>query len=32
MWVHEIDSTDYADLLDRIASTISGETVFEDRT
>ena len=31
MWVHEIDSTDYADLLEGIASTVSGETLFEDR-
>jgi hypothetical protein len=32
MWAHEIDSPDYAALLDSIERTIPGETVFEDRT
>jgi ribosomal-protein-alanine N-acetyltransferase len=30
MWAHEIDSPDYAALLDSIERTIPGETVFEN--
>jgi ribosomal-protein-alanine N-acetyltransferase len=30
MWAHEIDSPDYAALLESIAGTIPGETVYED--
>ena len=26
MWVHEVDTPDYADLLDRIEAQIPGET------
>jgi ribosomal-protein-alanine N-acetyltransferase len=31
MWAHEIDSPDYAALLDSIERTVPGETVFEGR-
>lgn len=32
MWAHEIDSPDYAALLEGIERSIPGETVYEERT
>jgi [ribosomal protein S18]-alanine N-acetyltransferase len=31
MWVHEVDTPEYAALLDSIEESIPGETIFDDR-